>query len=362
MKKRFLMILVLILGFAMVSCDNTPKEEVDIAQIIFAGGTLDDGGFNQGSWEGIKDFADENGLNAKYYHAAENTVDSVLDSIALASKDGADVVVLPGFNFEVAVYKAQSMYPDIKFVLVDGAAHDGEYNYHTAENTVSIFYEEEEAGFLAGYALVKDGFTKLGFMGGMAFPAVVGFGYGFINGADVAAAELGLAKDEVEVKYTYVGNFEATPENQTLAGSWYTAGTEVIFACGGAVGDSVMQAAQANEGRFVVGVDIDQSGDSETVITSAVKNLSGSIYQVLTQWKDEEFPGGESLVLTVLDDGVGLPIETSRFRTFSKTDYETIYQNLVNDVDNVRTNIPKDDEYSNAGDVPTTLVKVVDLG
>ncbi len=360
MKKYLLGVVLSLSCLALVAC-GPETEKVDIAHIIYAGGTLDDGGFNQGSWAGIEDFAKDNKLKAKYYKAAEATVDSTLDSINLSVKDGAEVVVLPGFNFEVVVHRAQSIYPDVKFILLDGAPHSGDYVPDIKPNTAPIFYQEEEAGFLAGYALVKDGFRKLGFMGGMAFPAVIGFGYGFINGADVAAQELELAEGAVQMKFTYVGNFEATQENQTLAGSWYNTGTEVIFACGGAVGYSVMNAAETLADRFVVGVDIDQSGDHERVITSAIKNLAGSVYQTLAKWKAGEFPGGKASVLTVLEDGVGLPIENSRFRTFSVADYQAIYQRLVNNTDNIRTSIPLDSDYATAAEVPTVVVTVEDL-
>lgn len=360
MKKYLLGIVLALSCFALASC-GTETEKVDIAHIIFAGGTLEDGGFNQGSWAGIKDFADDNKLNAKYYHAAEETIDSTLDSITLAIGDGAEVVVLPGYNFEVVVYRAQSMYPDVKFILLDGAPHSGDYVYDIKDNTAPIFYQEEEAGFLAGYALVKDGFRKLGFLGGKAYPAVIGFGYGFINGADIAAQELELTPGAVELKFNYAGNFEATNENQTLAGSWYNSGTEVIFSCGGAVGFSVMAAAEVLPEKYVVGVDIDQSGDHERVITSAIKNLAGSVYQTLQKWKDGEFPGGKVSRLTVVEDGVGLPIENSRFRTFTVEDYNAIYQRLVDDTDNIRSNIPLDEDYAKASEVPTVIVAVEDL-
>jgi basic membrane protein A len=164
-------------------------------------------------------------------------------------------------------------------------------------------------------------------MGGMAVPAVVRFGIGFVQGAEYAALEMGVSG--VTVNYHYTGGFAATPEAQTLAASWYNDGVEVIFACGGAVGNSVMAAAEAAGDKWVIGVDVDQSGESVTVITSAMKGLRESVYQAIEAYYDGEFPGGETWVLAADRDGVGLPMDTSRFSTFTQADYDAIFAKLV---------------------------------
>ena len=144
-------------------------------------GTIDDKSFNQGSWEGLKAYADENGISCKYYKPEEKSDEACLAAIDLAVKGGAKLIVTPGFLFEVPIYEAQSKYPDVKFVIIDAKpAKDG--TVEIADNVVSIFYAEEQAGYLAGYAVVKDGYRNLGFMGGIAVPAVVRYGYGFIQG------------------------------------------------------------------------------------------------------------------------------------------------------------------------------------
>jgi basic membrane protein A and related proteins len=169
----------------------------------------------------------------------------------------------------------------VKFVLLDGFPQDGTYTeFRIEDNVYSVFYAEEQVGFLAGYAAVKEGFTNLGFMGGMAVPAVVRFGYGFVQGANYAAAELGV---NVTLKYKYLGGFGPTPEYQTEAATWFQGGTEVIFAAAGGAGNSVMAAAEANNGK-VIGVDIDQSAESTTVITSAMKGLGISVYDALADF------------------------------------------------------------------------------
>ena len=204
-------------------------------------------------------------------------------------------------------------------------------------------------------------------MGGMAVPAVVRFGYGYVQGAEYAAHELGLT-DSVQIKYTYVGNFNATPENQAKAASWYNEGTEVIFACGGAVGNSVMKAAEAADTK-VIGVDVDQSAESETVITSSMKNLSKSVYDALKAYYAGNFPGGTSVSLDATVEGVQLPMENSRFEKFTQADYDAIYGKIVakeieimNDaavVEQALAGSPdKPAEDVTAADIPVSKVKV----
>lgn len=239
-------------------------------------GDINDKSFNQGTWEGIKSYCSTNGKTCKYYKPASADTNAYVTSIEQAINDGAKVVVTPGFLFEEPIYIVQDAHPDVKFVLIDGNPHDASYaDYKTASNTVGILFAEEQVGYLAGYAAVKDGYTKLGFLGGQAVPAVVRYGYGFVQGADAAAQELGV---DVEMKYFYTGGFEATPEAQAMAAGWYSSGTEVIFACGGSVGNSAMAAAEANNGK-VIGVDVDQAGIIDAygegmTVTSAMKGLA----------------------------------------------------------------------------------------
>lgn len=315
-------------------------------------GTIDDKSFNQGAWEGLKQYAEENKISYKYYQPTEKTTQSYSETIELAIEGGAKVVVCPGYLFEEAVYLEQDKFPEIKFILLDGEPHNADNSDRkTNDNVMPILFQEDEPGFLAGYAIVKEGYTKLGFMGGMAVPAVKRYGYGFLQGAEFAANELGL--DSVDVIYHYTGDFSASPEAQTLATSWYNSGTEVIFGCGGGVGNSVMAAAEAAEGKVVIGVDVDQSYESESVITSALKRLSVSVYDGIKSVYDNSFKGGETTIFSAANDGIGLPMETSKFTTFTEDDYNAIYARLVEGeiaIDNDTTKEPSE--------LPLTKVKV----
>lgn len=304
-------------------------------------GNIDDKSFNQGSWEGVVAFAEEHNVTHKYYKPEEASDAGYLAAIDLAVEGGAKVIVTPGFLFEVPTFEAQTRYPEVKFILLDGAPHDADYTvFETKENVASILYSEEESGYLAGYAAVKDGMTKLGFMGGMAVPAVQAFGYGYLQGAEDAAEELGLGDGSISVIYHYTGNFEENDTNKATAKTMYQQGTEVIFACGGSVGKSVMAAA-AEAGKKVIGVDVDQRYDSETVITSATKGLKASVYQVLesiyktNKWSDYS---GKTTYFSAANDGVGLPTTVigddkadafDRFEKFTRADYDAVFAKLV---------------------------------
>lgn len=360
MKKLLVLFAIAFLTLSsLAAC--APKEEVkeeptgfELALVTDIG-TIDDKSFNQGAWEGLKQYADENGVSYKYYQPTEKSTDAYVAAIELAVENGAKVVVTPGYLFEPAVFIAQDMFPEVKFILLDGTPQDGTYTeFRIEENVYSVFYAEEQVGFLAGYAAVKDGYTNLGFMGGMAVPAVVRFGYGFVQGANYAAAELGV---NVTLKYKYLGGFGPSPDYQTEAATWFQGGTQVIFAAAGGAGNSVMAAAEANNGK-VIGVDIDQAAESTTVITSATKGLGVSVYDALTDYYAGNFKGGLSVTLGVDVDGVRLPADFSRFTTFTEADYNAIYEKLVADTDGIRSNIKKDTDVNAANELPVTNVTV----
>ncbi|NLG19694.1 MAG: BMP family ABC transporter substrate-binding protein, partial [Fibrobacter sp.] len=269
-------------------------------------------------------------ITHKYYQPKEASNASYLEAIDLAVEGGAKVIVTPGFLFEVPIYIAQTKYPDVKFVLLDGEPHTEDYKtYKTEKNVLCILYAEEQAGFFAGYAAVKDGFTEMGFQGGMAVPAVIRYGYGFLQGAEQAAEEMQLAEGSIKVKYNYSGDFAATPENQTRAAGWYSAGTQIIFACGGSVGNSVMAAAAAQTDKWVIGVDVDQYNESPTVISSAMKMLGESVYQALSSYYAGTFEGGTTWILDVTRKGVGLAMENNKFMTFKTADYTACFNKVV---------------------------------
>ena len=369
MKKAILLLLILttIVGFsacAAAQLDNAPPEENNDEEnkqveqssyelaLITDSGTIDDGGYNQLAWEGMKKYADENDISCAYYQPVEVSDNAYLNAIAEAVTNGAKLIVCPGYHFESAVYTAQYQYPEIMFIILDGEPHTADYKTYTIEDNVNaIYFAEQEAGFLAGYAAVKNGFTKLGFIGGMALPAMARFGYGYVYGADYAAREMGI--DGIEISYHYTGGAMATEDVQTLASLWYNAGTDIIFCCDSIASGGVFAAAEPL-GGYVIGVDIDQSSQSNSVVLSAVKNLDIATYSAIEEYYNDEFPGGEIDRLQASNNGVALSMANSKLETFTQDNYTSIYNKLMSG----SIAVPTDTSYSNVTEMSNDVVTV----
>ena len=298
-------------------------------------GQLKDKSFNQGTFDGVKLYANANGLSYKYYQPAngsEATDDDRYDAMKAAVDGGAEVVVCAGYLQEAALKRAAIEFPDIPFIFIDGYPLADDAG-NTLTNVAGISFKEEQAGYFAGYAAVKDGFTKLGFSGGGGGTndACCRFGYGYVQGANAAAAELNTTVD-MNYSWEYGASFSASAELQTMISGWYANGTEIVFACGGSMFQSISAAASANNG-YVIGVDVDQSGESDSVITSAMKELASAVQWAVGHVYDDTFSeiGGVGTSLGVADDAVGLPTadESWRFETFTVEEYEDLYQQVL---------------------------------
>jgi len=242
-----------------------------------------------------------------------------------AADAGAKVIVAAGFMQGTALAKAAAEYPDVKFVFIDGWAFDD------LKNVVGVAFKEEQCGYLAGYAVVKEGFEKLGFAGGGGGtnPACMRYGYGFIQGANDAAKELDKT---VEIKFTwqYGASFSPSAELQTMISGWYETGTEVVFSCGGSIFSSITAAASANDG-YVVGVDVDQSYESDTVITSALKGITEGTTWACAKVFDGTWDeiGGTAVSLGAADNAVGLPVDTWSMENYTVEEYEALKAAIV---------------------------------
>ena len=311
------------------TAEATTGSKTDVAFVTDVG-NIDDQSFNQYTWQGVQDFCSANSLNANYYRPTEDSDAARLEQMDNAVNDGAKAIVVAGYLFGSSVAEAQTKYPDVEFLALDVSTGDlGDVA--PTDNTALITYKEEQAGYLAGYAAVYDGYKELGFLGGMAVPAVIRYGYGFVQGADAAAKELGV--DDINIKYWYSGGFAATDEVKNKMDGWYSEGTEVVFACGGPVCQSCDAAAQANGGKMI-GVDVDQSGQFDTVITSAMKALANSVNLALTDamnndWKFTDAYAAKETTLGAAENCVGLPMETSKFTKFTQEQYDTMFQEIV---------------------------------
>ena len=311
-------------------------------------GQLKDKSFNQGTYDGVKLFAYDNGLSYKYYqpaNGAEATDDDRCDAMRAAADNGAKAIVCAGFMQGTALATVAAEYPDVNFIFIDGWSLG-------MDNVAGIIFHEEQCGYLAGYAAVKEGYTKLGFCGGGGGTndACCRYGYGYVQGANAAAEEMGVT---VEMNYTwlYGASFAPSAELQTLCAGWYENGTEIIFSCGGSIFDSVTAAAAAADAK-VIGVDVDQSFQSETVVTSALKGIGEAAYQALAasfgiegNWAD--WAGDNCANLGAAEGAVGLPTATWSLANWSVEDYEALLAAIVdgsveidNDFTNLDTNTP----------------------
>lgn len=329
MKKilSILLTLALMLSFAPVLAEGT----YELAMITDVG-NIDDQSFNQYSYEGLKIFAAKTGKTFNYYKPSEDSNDARLEQISAAVSKGAKTILTPGFLFAETIKEAQVKYPDVNFLFVDFDLGD-----EAAENTHCIIYKEEQAGFLAGYAAVKDGYKKLGYLGGVAVPAVVRYGSGYVQGADYAAKEMGI--DDVEIKYWYSNSFVPTDEIATKMSGWVTEGTELIFCAGGGIVFSALKACQEGSTK-IIGVDVDQVGiDKEgRVVTSAMKELSLSVENALDalyanegKWPEEL--AGKTAVLGAKDNGIGLPTAEAswNFKNFTLEEYNKLFELIKSD-------------------------------
>ena len=319
------------------SVSDTMESDDGKYQVAFVTdvGQLKDKSFNQGTFDGVKLYAAANGLSYKYYQPAngnEATDDDRFDAMQAAVNGGADVVVCAGYLQEAALTRAAIANPDTKFVFVDGYPLSDESG-NVLTNVAGIAFKEEQAGYLAGYAAVKDGFTKLGFSGGGGGtnPACCRFGYGFVQGANAAAAE---ENKTVSMNYSwqYGATFTASPELQSMISGWYANGTQIVFACGGSMFQSIVAAASANDG-YVIGVDVDQSGESDLVVTSAMKGLADAVQWAVGHVYDDTWTdiGGTGTSLGVTDNAVALPTADAswRFETFTVDQYQELYDQMV---------------------------------
>lgn len=283
-------------------------------------GTIDDKSFNQGTWEGIQKTVSDLGVDANYLKPAGTTESDYLKEIGNLYDTGYKFIVTPGFKFETAVYQAQQKYQDAKFVLLEGSPHNGDNNAVVGENTVSIYFADEQAGFLAGVAAaleLKDG--DLGFIGGMEIPPVQRFNYGYQQGIKYANENLNTNISLKEENIIYQGSFDNSAAGQQLAAQMYDRGVKAIFTAAGGVGVGVINEAKtraiSGKEAWVIGVDVDQyedgiyEGNKSVILTSAIKRIDVAAYDMIKAESEGNFPGGQTLTFDATNDGVGIPAE-----------------------------------------------------
>ena len=380
MKKFLAMILALVMALSLVACGDkkddtkTDDNQGDTTEttykvaMITDYGDITDQSFNQTTYEACKAFADANKIEFSYFKpAGDNTADRVA-MIESAIDEGYNVIVMPGYAFGEAITQTAPNFTDVKFIALDVSAGDLGEGFEVPANLYCAVYQEELCGYMAGYAAVKLGYKNLGFLGGMAVPAVQRYGYGFVQGVDAAAAELKLT--DVKVNYAYGNQFFGDADITAAMDTWYAGGTEIVFACGGGIYTSAVDAAKKVEGAKVIGVDVDQAAvianyaagegaDAATVegykaltVTSAMKGLYPATFDTLTDvivngnW--EKYSGKiDTLGLVSADDPaanyVQIPMESTQWADgkFTQDDYKTLVKAMFDGTLTVSNDITK---------------------
>ena len=311
--------------------DNT---EYAVAMITDYG-DITDQSFNQTTYEACKEFCEANGLQFNYFKPAGDSDAERVAMIESAIDEGYNVVVMPGYAFAGAIKETADIYPEVTFIALDVSAGDLGDDYTLPSNLYCAVYQEELCGYMAGYAAVKLGYTKLGFLGGMAVPAVVRYGFGYVQGVDAAAKELGIT---VDLKYAYGNQFVGDADITAAMDTWYQGGTEIVFACGGGIYTSAAEAA-AKVGGKIIGVDVDQAGiiDGDygegMTVTSAMKGLAPTVKHLLSEVVSGNFAnyGGKIETLGLVsanpeENYVQIPTASTQFEDgkFTQADYEAL--------------------------------------
>ncbi len=339
MKKLISLGTVLTIAIATVSCGGTDSGVHKVGMTTDSG-SIDDKSFNQGSWEGIVRYEEENPntIETRYLQPSNEAEEDYLAAYANLVDAGYNTIVSPGYKFETAVHKAQSKYPDVNFIILDGNPHNGDFTPDIAENTEAIFFAEQESGFYAGVVSALSTETgNVSFIGGMEIPAVQKFGWGYVAGVAYANAMFGT--DAMVSDFHYQGTFYDAAAGKALAASFYDKGSDIVFAAAGGVGVGVINEGKTRvedgEKVWVVGVDVDQyeagkmSDGSSVILTSAMKDLSNATYTAIDEILAGEFKGGQTVILDSSNNGVGLPENNPNLSEEAISAYEESFKSVV---------------------------------
>ena len=362
MRKFVALLLTAILALSVLSVASA--DDMRVAMITDYG-DITDQSFNQTTYEAAKAWAEANGVDFTYYKPAGDSTAERVAMVEKADDEGYNVIVMPGYAFGETIAEVQGEYENTKFVALDVSAFD--LGTDPAANVYCAVYQEELCGYMAGYAAVKLGYKHLGFLGGMAVPAVVRYGFGFVQGADAAAVELGIA-DQVAVEYVYGNQFYGDADITAYMDNWYqNLGVEVVFACGGGIYSSASEAAVKVEGAKVIGVDVDQAAQIDSayntnglVVTSAMKGLAATVNTLLDAVKAGEWDnyGGKVDTLGLVGEDpaanyVQIAPSTQFSDAFTAEDYAALVAKMF----------AGEVTVSNAIDaMPATTITVNDLG
>lgn len=320
--------------FGLCACSKREKYD---AVFITDVGDIYDRSYNSAVWDGVKSYAADYDVNCKYYRPSRHGTKYFFRAIKTAINHGARAIVCHGDEFYDAVIKAAERWDDVKIIIIDCEEKN------LPSNVLAVGYSTLDAGYLAGYASVSNGFQHLGFQGSNLSDDYVNYCFGFIQGAERAAEDLKLEVMSVEIKVNFLKTDEDEDDVEARAKSWFSTGTQVIFACGTKTFATVAGIAERNVGSWVIGADTDKSYVSDSVLTSAEKSVSTSVYSALVKVKDGSFEGGRSVTYGICEDGVRLDLQRSLFSIFTQSDYDAIVERVKANPDMISLLVTADD-------------------
>lgn len=363
MKKNILRLILLFCAIGITACGvgdriqtdenadtlQEKREQGKTYEIAFMGDAkeVDDQTFYRNTWKEVIEYADENHISYSYYHPVKGTASSHEEAVKKAVKKGAKIIIAWSASYEEAICQLQNEYPKVQFLLLDRENNKQKTKNEIGKNVHGICFREEQAGCLAGYAAVAEGCLKLGFLGEKETPGIQRYGYGFIQGAEQAAEERGI---QVELQYRYADSLKTPEEVEAQAEKWYEEGTKLIFSCGGEITESVIEAAEDENGR-VIGTDGESFWDSSVVLALAVKDFNGAVINAIEAlydnggvWTNEQ--AGKTITLGAAEESIALITEEPswKFENFSKEDYKEVYEAIEKEEWNLSsslTNVPR---------------------
>ena len=338
MKRIIAIMIIALILITGASCSVKSTKLFEIA-LISPKMSLDSSTRSKEAYEAICEYATKHNISYKYYVPMEESESGIIGSIQLAVNSGAKIIVCCGISFEVPVYKLQEFYPNVKFIMIDAEPYNDKNPLQPetmAENTLSIFFNDAQAGFIAGYAMMKEGITNLGFVGGYSIPSNVNYGFGFIQGIEYGAKKFNIK--DVKLNYHYTGDLNSNIEKHVMASSWYKDGVEAIFVCGEDIINSICAAAK-NEGGLVIASEVDRIDYSSAVCASANKDIYRAVYSVISSYYLDEFEGNTRFNYGVEEDYISMSFKQDLFSNFTIVDYNEIYEELKTNKDGLSDSI-----------------------
>lgn len=325
----------------------TPAGGETIALVTGASGT--ESGADAMLWQGVQTFASAYGYTATTQTAEGDSSADVETALRTAAESGAKLIICRGDAAATALYRIQESYPDVHYLLFDDEPHNDDYSaYKTANLVHCVLFQEEQAGYLAGYAAVIDGYTSLGFVGAREIPGIVRYGTGFLQGAEAAAEQQG---ETVNLKFWFADTYDENDAVTQRMADWYNGGVSLIFVSGGTLYKGAAQAAEQTGGKVMAG-DTNVTELSDSILASAVKCYNAAVqrqlYEFFTAGSWSTQNAGQTERVGITNAEVALESDTSwRLDSFTLDDYRSLYEDL-------RTSVKRVDAYADMETLPDT--------